>query len=305
MRRTIDSVDIARWWEWRAAPSARFSTGIRTWRPAPGSGSSRRSAPTSTTPTTPPRCSPVSDTDTLGLFFFNAGHFSEDVLADFLISSVIENAAAVGYHTLAYVIRPDDEPPAGRSRRRSTSAGSRPAFSSAPATASPSSSSSWRRATSWASSTEAPRRPEPNRVVANFDDTRTARAVIDYLASQGHRQIAIIHGDRARHAGADEVPRIPGGHEGAQPGCEGTLDGGRGFPDRRRLPGHALGPRALPKPPHRGGHRERQHRLRRHAAIASRGCASRRTSPSWASTATPSASTPARRSPRSSTTSRR
>ena len=47
--------------------------------------------------------------DTLGLFFFRAGHFSEDVLADFMISSVIENAAAFGYRTLAYVVRsPDD-----------------------------------------------------------------------------------------------------------------------------------------------------------------------------------------------------
>ncbi len=44
--------------------------------------------------------------------------------------------------------------------------------------------------------------PEPNRVVANFDDARTARAVIDYLASQGHRDIGIIHGDRLRNAGA-------------------------------------------------------------------------------------------------------
>ncbi len=44
-------------------------------------------------------------TNTLGLFFFNPGHFSEDVLADFMISSVIENASAMGYRTLAYVIR--------------------------------------------------------------------------------------------------------------------------------------------------------------------------------------------------------
>jgi LacI family transcriptional regulator len=48
-------------------------------------------------------------TNTLGLFFFRACHLSEDVLADFMISSVIENAAAFGYHTIAYVVqRPDD-----------------------------------------------------------------------------------------------------------------------------------------------------------------------------------------------------
>ena len=43
---------------------------------------------------------------------------------------------------------------------------------------------------------------EPNRVVANFDDVRTARSAIDYLASLGHTDIAVIHGDRRRNAGA-------------------------------------------------------------------------------------------------------
>jgi LacI family transcriptional regulator len=141
--------------------------------------------------------------NTLGLFFFRAGHFSEDVLADFMISSVIENAAAFGYHTLAYVVRgPDDG--AARSALRGAFGGRRIAagifigarnreplieqlvadghvvgvFDQRP-----------------------PGRPEPNRVVANFDDAGTSRAAIDYLAGLGHRQIGIIHGDRARSAG--------------------------------------------------------------------------------------------------------
>jgi LacI family transcriptional regulator len=46
-----------------------------------------------------------------------------------------------------------------------------------------------------------PRRPPPNRVVANLDDVGTARALIDYIASKGHREVAIIHGDRTRNAG--------------------------------------------------------------------------------------------------------
>jgi LacI family transcriptional regulator len=141
-------------------------------------------------------------TNTLGLFFFRAGHFSEDVLADFMISSVIENAAAFGYHTLAYVVQgPDD---AARGSLKGAFCEGRIAagifigarnreplieqlvadghvvgvFDQRP-----------------------PRRPEPNRVVANFDDAGTSRAVIDYLASLGHRQIGIINGDRARNAG--------------------------------------------------------------------------------------------------------
>ncbi len=142
-------------------------------------------------------------TDTLGLFFFNAGHFSEDVLADFMISSAIENAAALGYHTLAYVIRnPQDSATRGALMeafyQRRIGAGlfigarnREPilerlvedghivgVFDQRP-----------------------PARPQPNRVVANFDDARTARLVIDYLASQGHRQIGIINGDRLRNAG--------------------------------------------------------------------------------------------------------
>ncbi|MGO9308056.1 MAG: LacI family DNA-binding transcriptional regulator [Spirochaetia bacterium] len=142
-------------------------------------------------------------TDTLGLFFFRAGHFSEDVLADFVLSSVIENAAAFGYHTLAYVVQgPDDEATRGSLLgafyERRIAAGifigarNREAlidrlvadghvvgvFDQRP-----------------------PKRPEPNKVVANFDDAGTSRAAIDYLASLGHRQIGIIHGDRARNAG--------------------------------------------------------------------------------------------------------
>jgi LacI family transcriptional regulator len=142
-------------------------------------------------------------TDTLGLFFFNAGHFSEDVLADFLISSIIENAAAVGYHTLAYVIRPDDDATRGSLKeafyQRRIAAGifigarnREPLIEQLVAEGH----------IVGVFDEKLPRSPEPNRVVANFDDARTARAVIDYLASQGHRQVGIIHGDRARHAGS-------------------------------------------------------------------------------------------------------
>jgi LacI family transcriptional regulator len=142
-------------------------------------------------------------TSTLGLFFFRAGHFSDDVLADFMISSVIENAAALGYHTLAYVVRNPEDGATARSLagtfyQRRVGAGifigarSREplidqlvvdgyavgVFDQRP-----------------------PSRPEPNRVVANYDDAGTSRAAIAYLASLGHREIAIIDGDRARYAG--------------------------------------------------------------------------------------------------------
>jgi LacI family transcriptional regulator len=143
-------------------------------------------------------------TSTLGLFFFRAGHFSDDVLADFIISSVIENAAAFGFQTLAYVVRsPGDSATAsslkGAFYQRRVAAGifigarnreplidqlvtdgyAVGVFDQRPA-----------------------RRPEPNRAVVNFDDVATSRAVIDYLASLGHREIGIIDGDHARYAGS-------------------------------------------------------------------------------------------------------
>jgi LacI family transcriptional regulator len=140
---------------------------------------------------------------TLGLFFINQGHFSEDVLADFMISSLIENAATFGFHTLAHIIRnPDD---------RDTCASIAETFYQ-------------RRIDGGVFIGARNREPvieelvseghvvgifdqtttghhEPNRIVANFDDGRTAADAISYLARLGHRDIAIINGDRKRNAG--------------------------------------------------------------------------------------------------------
>jgi len=141
--------------------------------------------------------------NTLGLFFFNPGHFSEDVLADFMISSVIENAASLGYRTLAYVIRtPGDSSTPGSLKepfhQRRIAAGvfigarnREPVIEQLVADG----------YVVGAFDQRPPQCPESNRVVANFDDLRTARAVIDYLAAGGHRAIGIIHGDRTRNAG--------------------------------------------------------------------------------------------------------
>ena len=143
-------------------------------------------------------------TNTLGLFFFSAGHFSEDVLADFMISSVIENAAAFGYHTLAYVVRgPDDGLTRGSVKgafyQRRIAAGifigarnREPLIEQLVADGH----------VVGVFDQKPPRRAERNRVVANFDDVGTSRAVVDYLAALGHRQVGIIHGDRGRNAGA-------------------------------------------------------------------------------------------------------
>jgi LacI family transcriptional regulator len=141
--------------------------------------------------------------NTLGLFFINQGHFSEDVLADFMISSLIENAATFGYHTLAFIIRNPDDADTCASiaetfyQRRIDGGvfiGARnrePVIEALVAEG---------QVVGVFDQTPAGRH-EPNRVVANFDDARTAASVIDYLARLGHRDIAVIHGDRKRNAG--------------------------------------------------------------------------------------------------------
>lgn len=142
-------------------------------------------------------------TNTLGLFFFRAGSFTEDVLADFMISSVIENASALGYHTLAYVIR-SPEAPLTRSAlkeafyQRRIAAG---LFIGARNREPLIEQLVEDGQVVGVFDQKPPARPEPRRVVANFDDAHTARAVIDYLVSRGHRAIGVINGDRLRNAG--------------------------------------------------------------------------------------------------------
>lgn len=140
---------------------------------------------------------------TLGLFFVTAGSFSGDILTNFMLSRVIESAAAVGYHVLTYIIHNFDDQETGNSVREvffqnRVSAGifigardREPVieeliasgfvvgvFDESPAG-----------------------RKEPNRVIVNLDDEQTAKAVITYLHRLGHRRIAIINGDQKRNAG--------------------------------------------------------------------------------------------------------
>ncbi len=143
-------------------------------------------------------------TRTLGLFFINPRHFSEDVLADFMISSLIEHASFLGYHTLAYVIRDPRDATTKDSIRETFYQGRIAAgiFIGA-RNREPIIEELVAGGNAVGVFDQSPSSPaEPNRVVANFDDVRTARSAIDYLASLGHTDIAVIHGDRRRNAGA-------------------------------------------------------------------------------------------------------
>jgi LacI family transcriptional regulator len=143
-------------------------------------------------------------TDTLGLFFINQGHFSEDVLANYLISSIIENAASLGYHTLSYLIRnPEDPATAGSIKevfcQRRICAGIFIGARNHEAVVEELISEGF---IVGIFDQDLPGRAEPNRIVVNFEDERTARAAIEYLCRLGHRDIAVIHGDLRRNAGA-------------------------------------------------------------------------------------------------------
>ena len=109
-RKKIDSVDIA-----RLVGVAR-STVSKTLNGYPyiAAGTRERILKAvralGITPTATAQVLAGKRTTTLGLFFYRAGNFADDVLADFMISSVIENAAALGYQTLAYIVRgPKDD----------------------------------------------------------------------------------------------------------------------------------------------------------------------------------------------------
>jgi LacI family transcriptional regulator len=143
-------------------------------------------------------------TDTLGLFFINQGHFSEDTLANYLISSIIENAASLGYHTLSYLIGNPEDP--------ATTCSIKEVFCQRRICAGIFIGARNHEAVVEELIAEGfivgifdqdlPGREEPNRVVVNFEDERTARAAIEYLCRLGHMDIAVINGDQKRKAGS-------------------------------------------------------------------------------------------------------
>lgn len=142
-------------------------------------------------------------TDTLGLFFISQGHFSEDILVSFMISRVIECAAALGYHMLTYIIRDPGEGGAASAIRevfhqRRVDGGIFIGARNREPIIEELVTEGYVVGVLDQSSRG---RSEPNRVIVNFSDQKTASGVVDYLVSLGHREIALIHGDLGRNAG--------------------------------------------------------------------------------------------------------
>lgn len=140
---------------------------------------------------------------TIGLFFANHGHWSGDIHVSQMISSMIEHAADIGYHILTHIIRypSDGQTPSTIKEvfyKRRIDAGIFLGFKNHDSTIEELIEEGF---VIGVLDQHLSNREEPNRVVVNFDDSNCAASVIDYLASLGHREIAIINGDRDRNAG--------------------------------------------------------------------------------------------------------
>ncbi|MFP4115071.1 MAG: LacI family DNA-binding transcriptional regulator [Spirochaetota bacterium] len=142
-------------------------------------------------------------THTLGLFFANEGHWSEDLHASRMISAIIEHAALCGYHILTNIIRTRSDDRSAEVIKeayyqRRIDGGLFVGFRNHESVVEELIAEGF---VVGAFDQDLPGREEPNRIVVNFDDRNSAAAAIDYLAGLGHRAIAVVNGDRSRNAG--------------------------------------------------------------------------------------------------------
>ncbi len=151
-------------------------------------------------------------TKTLGLFWLSRGRIAEDFLAEYIIVSIIENAAAQGYHILTCVV-PDLQDPQNMRTVRELyqqkridgglfiGLNSREPFIEELVE---------EGFVVGLFDYAADKATEESRVVVNFDTETSARAV-DYLAGLGHRHIGLINGDIRRYSG---IQKYEGFQEG-------------------------------------------------------------------------------------------
>lgn len=143
-------------------------------------------------------------TETLGFFFFDHSHFSEDLLINSMISSFVEHAASFGYHILSYIVR---EPETERTKRMV-----REVFHQQRIDGGIILGARNHEPLIEELITEGfvlgifdqslPGKEEGNRIVVNLDDERAAHDALCYLHSLGHTKIGVLNGDTRRFAGA-------------------------------------------------------------------------------------------------------
>jgi LacI family transcriptional regulator len=143
-------------------------------------------------------------TDTLGFFYFDHGHFSEDFLVTSMISGLVEHAASFGYHILSYIVR---EPETERTKRMVREVFHQQRIDGGIILGARNHEPLVEELISEGFvlgifDQDLPGKEERNRIVVNLDDERSAHDALCYLHGLGHRRIGVLNGDTRRSAGA-------------------------------------------------------------------------------------------------------
>ncbi|MBP1995982.1 LacI family DNA-binding transcriptional regulator [Paenibacillus eucommiae] len=136
-------------------------------------------------------------TKTIGLFFINRGHVSEETSANSLITSVIENASALGYYVLTNII--------GDTNYTESIKGVKEVFLQRRIDGGIFIGCANHEPMVEELIAEGfivgivdqvlPGRNEPNRIVYNFNNEEAAVQAVDYFVGLNHKKIGIINGD--------------------------------------------------------------------------------------------------------------
>jgi LacI family transcriptional regulator len=138
---------------------------------------------------------------TIGLFLIEPGHVSSDILTTQLLVSVIEKASELGYYTLTHIIRDTKDTVTVKSVKEIFfqnridggvfigGAISEPLIEELNAEG------------FIVGAVDQHPDPQPNRVVANFNNISGMKQAVAYLAGLGHTRIGVINGDMKRLSG--------------------------------------------------------------------------------------------------------
>lgn len=142
-------------------------------------------------------------TNTIGLFMISGNVITDNLLNNYSIASVIENAALYGYHVLSYIINDTKDPETihnvkeifhqGRIDGAIIKGGANhePLIEELIAEG----------FLICVIDQDLPGRTEKNRMVFNFESEKTAENAVDYVVGLNHRKIAVINGNLNKYSG--------------------------------------------------------------------------------------------------------
>ncbi|AGA59666.1 transcriptional regulator [Thermobacillus composti KWC4] len=145
-------------------------------------------------------------TRTIGLFLVGAGSVAGDIVANMLISGVIENASGCGYYVLTHILRSTSDSDAVKRVKeifyqRRIDGG---IFIGAPNEEPLIESLIAEGFAVGIVDQHLPGKSDPNRLVVNFDNATGMELAVGYLAELNHRDIGIINGAMNRYSGPDK-----------------------------------------------------------------------------------------------------